>query len=335
MTMDSGHPVTGSRDAEIAEYVEAVREALADLPLSRRDDLLEDLPAHLAEVAAEDPTPLRERLGGPARYAAELRAAAEPFAGERRPTIPAWAAAQWQRVLGGWRRADVRAGRWLGYGRLSEFGRLLVPAWWVLRGYLAAMIVVRVLDDRVEGPGLLPRLGGSTIAGLVILAAFVTGSIWLAHREPRLTRWPRRAVLAGTLLVLLIGAVGIVNMDQQQRGSNRFGTVVTQEDPFQGVMDVFPVDGDGRLLSGVRLLDQDGRPIDIGSLWCGDFEYDSRGMLTVTYPRCTDRLPWWMLDGGRTTPSPSPSPSPFPQSPPPPPLSPSPDQSGPPATPGG
>jgi hypothetical protein len=65
MTEESGHTATGARGAEIAGYVEEVWEALRDLPLSQRDDLLEDLPAHLAEVVAEDPAPLRERLGEP------------------------------------------------------------------------------------------------------------------------------------------------------------------------------------------------------------------------------------------------------------------------------
>ncbi|MEE3919703.1 hypothetical protein V2I01_19575 [Micromonospora sp. BRA006-A] len=42
--------VTGQ---EITDYVDRVRAALADLPPAVRDELTEDLPEHLAEVAAE------------------------------------------------------------------------------------------------------------------------------------------------------------------------------------------------------------------------------------------------------------------------------------------
>ncbi|WP_433793465.1 HAAS signaling domain-containing protein [Actinoplanes sp. CA-252034] len=61
---------------EIAVYVEGVREALAGLPAATRDELLEDLPEHLAEVLAEGGGSLYERLGPPAAYAAELSATA-------------------------------------------------------------------------------------------------------------------------------------------------------------------------------------------------------------------------------------------------------------------
>lgn len=58
-----------------AGYAEAVRAALGDLSAEERSSLLDDLEAHLAEVAAEPGTRLVERLGSPEDYAAELRAA--------------------------------------------------------------------------------------------------------------------------------------------------------------------------------------------------------------------------------------------------------------------
>ncbi|MFD0594526.1 hypothetical protein ACFQZ4_20580 [Catellatospora coxensis] len=68
-----------SEQVEIAQYAAQVGAALADLPEQARNDLLEDLPAHLAEVAAEieaegGGATLTERLGPPSAYAAELRA---------------------------------------------------------------------------------------------------------------------------------------------------------------------------------------------------------------------------------------------------------------------
>ncbi|MFD0518227.1 HAAS signaling domain-containing protein [Paractinoplanes durhamensis] len=52
---------------EIRDYVEAVRQALAGLSAETREELLEDLPEHLAEVRAEGSGTLRDRLGSPRR----------------------------------------------------------------------------------------------------------------------------------------------------------------------------------------------------------------------------------------------------------------------------
>ncbi|HWS34582.1 MAG TPA: hypothetical protein VN408_17810, partial [Actinoplanes sp.] len=61
---------------EIAVYVEGVRLALSGLPAGIRDEFLEDLPEHLAEVLAEGGGSLTDRLGTPEAYAAELSATA-------------------------------------------------------------------------------------------------------------------------------------------------------------------------------------------------------------------------------------------------------------------
>jgi HAAS len=57
------------------EYLRRVASALRDLPWRMRRDLLSELRGHLAELPAG--TDLRERLGPPEQYAADLRAAAE------------------------------------------------------------------------------------------------------------------------------------------------------------------------------------------------------------------------------------------------------------------
>ena len=69
---------------EIESYYDRVRAALAGLAPEMRDDLLEDLPDHLAEVLAEGDGSLRDRLGEPEAYADELRAAA----GVEADTVP-------------------------------------------------------------------------------------------------------------------------------------------------------------------------------------------------------------------------------------------------------
>jgi hypothetical protein len=298
MTNDSGHMVLDSRADEVAQYAEEVRAALGNLPASERDELLEDLPAHLSEVAAEDPAPLVDRLGPPAAYAAELRAALHPAeSGRRRRTGMFQWADRWQRTRAWLGRVDRRVGPLLGYERASEFTRLLIPAWWVLRGYLAAMFVVILLDNRPPAAGeigLIPRLGGSTLAGWIILAGFVAGSVWFARRYPRLGRWPRRVVFAASAYLVVFGISIFATVDEnEQWGWPGPNTDYVSVNPYEGVQDVFPVDQDGRLLTDVALLDQDGNPLDIGWDYCGG-EFERLPGEPVAYPRCPDEMPWWM-----------------------------------------
>jgi hypothetical protein len=201
-------------------------------------------------------------------------------------TIPNSARRPGKRSLG---RLDQRVGPIFGYQRISEFGRLLVPAWWVLRGYLAGMLVVAILDDRVPAAGelgLLPRLGGSTLAGWVILAGFVAGSVWLARRGPRLSRWPRLAALAVSVYLLFFGAMTLADLDEH-RWDAVTGDARSVSGDLSDVQDVYPVDGDGRRLLDITPIDQDGNPIDIGWDYCGA-EFERGPGEAVSYPRCPE-----------------------------------------------
>lgn len=288
----------------VTQYVERVRAALADLPPHVRDELLDDLPAHLAEVAAESDEPLESRLGSPEAYAAELRAAADlaprrrRFAGARRAG-ERLATAVVARVRGPLGEADARIGPLIGYDRVSTFGRQLRPGWWVVRGYLAAMAVVYLLDDQGGSIGLLPRLGGSTLAALVILGGFVGASIWFGQRGGRLPVWPRRALTGGTALLLLFALGGFVTADRWTRGAG-YRTQYVNANPYDGVADVYVYDAQGRLLQDVRLLDQDGQPIVLGWPWWCDRpevpEISDRNL----YPRCPQYAPF-----NRPVPTPS------------------------------
>jgi hypothetical protein len=284
--------VLEDRAGEIARYLEAVREALRDLPLRQRDELLEDLPEHLAEVAAEEPAPLADRLGEPAAYAAELRATIGP-AGERR-RLRDRLRLRWAPTLAALGRLDRRLGPMIGYASLSDFARLLAPAWWVLRGYIAAMVVVGVLDAEAN-LGLLPRLGDSTLAGLAILGGFVVGSIWLARRTPGLSRPVRRGVHLASAALVVVGLAGLAGMDANLRWVTDPAYTETYYDPYGHVEDVYVFDQDGNLVRGATLRDQTGMPIELGSVWCFD---DSQA--APTYPRCPDALPWWMPDSARS-----------------------------------
>lgn len=290
-------------EQDITAYVERIRAALADLPPTLRDELTEDLPEHLAEVAAEGGGSLVERLGEPEAYAAELRAAA----GAPVTTGPNLDQRLAGAVLGirtRLRTLDDRLGPTLGYPRASEFLRLLRPAWWLLRGYLAAMLVT-VLSSG-ERHGLLPRVGGSSGAGLVLLVGCVLASLWLGRNAQRLSRWPRRLVLGGSLGLAFFGLVNVFVVDDYARWGNYGYDPVPVGDQYSHIEDVFVYDSEGRLVRDARLFDQNGTPIRLGWPNCLEspgVESDA-DVLRRPYPYCPDQAPFQLRPPG-TSPAPT------------------------------
>jgi hypothetical protein len=292
---------TNTSTEEISRYLDAVREALGDLPPAERDGLLEDLPDHLAEVAAESGQPLSERLGPPERYAAELRAAAGvgPISGGS-PRSLAAAARRLGVLLS---TVDARLGPLVGAPRLREFLVLLRPAWWVLRGYLLALVAAGLLDP--SSLGLVPRMRGNELVGFLLVLVFVVGSIWVGRRGAGLSRVPRRLVVAAGVLVVLGSLPVLHSIDDYAHvgGAGDGGSYPV--DQYGGVSDVFPYGPDGQPLRGVTLYDQNGNPIEIGDAWrCRTAGSD--GEPSYAYPLCGVGYP---LASVPPTPSPTPAPS--------------------------
>ncbi len=282
--------ITTAQD-EINLYVFAVRAALGDLPESLRDELLEDLPEHLAEVVADGEGSLTERLGSPEAYAADLRTTAgfvggfpdPPTRTDRLNLLRAEALARLRIV-------DVRLGPLFGAARASEFLVLLRPAWWVLRGYLAAMVLAWMLDDSGQPIGLLPRIGGSEAVALLLLAAGVLGSIWLGRRSTRLARLPQAALYAGSVVLVLVALGGFLSADSDSRGSHYAD--VNYETPYSHVEDLFVYDEQGRLVTNARIFDQNGAPLRVGNAYCTDESGNYVTVETLTYPYCAERDPF-------------------------------------------
>ncbi|MFI6391351.1 hypothetical protein ACIBHY_21095 [Nonomuraea sp. NPDC050547] len=225
-----------------AQYAQAVREALADHP--DRDELLEDLDDHLAEIAEESELPLEERLGPPGAYAEELVAA---YGGrpqsprERRRFAPALA----------WLR------RQSAYQEVVAFMPQLRPGWWVLRGYAAAMGAVSVI-----GPVRL--VPGNPVDLLLVIGA-ILGSIWYGrHASGRVLRGFTIAANALVALVILGGlATASTWSSRDEHLAYTMNRPVEMEPAAFGdtVYNIKPYAKDGTPLSDVLLYDQDGQPI--------------------------------------------------------------------------
>jgi hypothetical protein len=246
-----------SRQAQ--EYLAAVERELADLPAEDRSALLEDLALHLDALGAEDDDrPLHVRLGSPAAYATDLRAAAGL---PPRPGDPATAPVVLRERLA---RVPVAPA-------VREVRRLLCelrPAWWVLRGYLVVLVPCLVERDGVPDVPV-PAPLNSHVLGLVLVVAAVVASVALGRRTlPR----PVGALVgaAGVALVLasfVIGEAawssvsGPAPMGQAPEVANGEYPLLSRYGP---VTDVFPYAADGTPLEGVLLYDQDGRPLHVG-----------------------------------------------------------------------
>jgi hypothetical protein len=285
---------------EITDYVTRVRAALADLPPTQRDELTEDLADHLAEVAAESEGTLVERLGEPETYAAELRAAAgaAPGGGRNLDQRVASAVARLRARLRAW---DTRLGPPLGYATASDFLRLLRPGWWVLRGYLAAMLVTVITTG--GSFGLLPRFGGELLAGMIMLIGFVLASIWIGRSSGRLTRWPRSAVQVGSVVLVVFAFAALIQAEDRMRYGDYGIDQTSSNGPYDHVQDVFVYDSEGRLVENARLFDQNGNPIRLGYPDCEGRVDEYGNPLLRPYPYCVGRAPFGPRGPGASIPS--------------------------------
>ncbi|MEU8102378.1 hypothetical protein AB0C18_01490 [Nonomuraea muscovyensis] len=228
-----------------ARYAQAVRDALAGHPDA--EELLDDLDDHLAEIAAESDVPLEERLGPPAAYADELVAAygGRPASRQKRRLRPRERLLDLHTTLMG-------KGPYRGF---LGFLRELRPGWWVLRGYLLAMVVLGFADDR-----LLP----DDPLGWLLVAALVAASVWWGRRVRG------RVVLPLTLLVNAVAGMallaGVAIADRLTGLDERYaadGPVMmeTVSGLSGDVYNIKPYAKDGTPLTDVYLYDQNGRPL--------------------------------------------------------------------------
>ena len=239
----------------VSAYVREVRAELADLPMDDVDDLTGGMDADLTELAAECGGDLAGRLGTPRLYAAELRAAAglpERATGPRRGQLS---------------RDVAHARAWFtllteqhpGLRSVAAFLVTLRPAWWVLRGYLAAWALWSLLGGM---RGLRPH--GVVQLAMALVATVVSvqlGRGWL--RDLAITRPLLVLGNATAVVVALIASTAGVTSGEPSY------SMQTSSPPgvsLDGAMvdNIYAYDSDGKRISRVRLFAQDGRPLDGG-----------------------------------------------------------------------
>lgn len=242
---------------DVEAYLAAVRDELADLGAEERDELLADVEASIFESAEESDAPIAARLGPPADFAAELRAAAGLSSAPRTQK---------------WRRPSLaelwRSPRTAAAVRVL---RELAPIWWVARAYVVVAIVAWLSGDgRNVYPPEVYNLGPSPHVGVGLLVLAVVASIgvglWQRHR--RSGRLGKPIVVVNLALALL--AVPLYS-NAHDWLTNRPIAFVTEDPVVQAglandgvpVQNVYPYSRDGRLLLDVLLFDQSGTPLYI------------------------------------------------------------------------
>lgn len=237
----------------VSEYAAAVRAALADVPEPDRSELLEDLEDHLAEVAGESDEPLQARLGAPEDYAAELHAAYLQRPGQQRPAPgkkPSLLRRLDDRIAAFHTRVEKRF-PW--YETVRNDFR---PAWWLLRGYLIALVGWTVLDGWFH-----PVPTGAF--DLLLLIAAVTASVALGYRmRDGLRSRPLLILSLGGGLVALLAAFFVLTESSPRYESVPY-TGLSDQQPYPGLANIYPYTKDGEPLQDVLLYDQDGRPIQL------------------------------------------------------------------------
>ncbi|NUP63226.1 MAG: hypothetical protein HOW71_13780 [Nonomuraea sp.] len=276
------------------QYAQAVRDALAGHP--DREELVEDLDDHLAEIAAESGTPLEERLGPPEAYAEELVAAygGRPQSRRRRGPRPReWAA-----------RAHTGLLRHKPYEGLVAFLPELRPGWWVLRGYLLAMLLLAITADGGIVPG--------NLAEWALVAAFVVASVWFGR-----SRGGRFAAILATGVNVVAALALFAGLTTAESGVDERPVAMAEPSDVLlvgrdlGVYNIKPYAKDGSPLTDVYLYDQDGSPITLSPEEHGYMVDRSCGEPVLNrYPLPLIEQQDAMADDGMPTATPSACPTP-------------------------
>jgi hypothetical protein len=273
--------MTTDTETRADAYLAEVGRHLQGLTDDERDDLLDDLTAHVHQVAADDERPLEESLGPPEAFAAELLASAGLTAElpKPRPRLVARARGRVDAALEAIRRQP--AGR-----AVLDFLPELRPAWWVARGWLLVYLLTLPWNSDDVSSFPFPEVLGSWVLGAMVAAVGAVLSVRLGRRQTR-TRWiwvvNAAAVLAAVVLVNDLDDGRVTFIDNSGSGEYSEGLVFVLEPGLQHsdgspITNIYAYDANGQPLDRVRLYDQGGRPLEVSP------GYDANGQPLVTEP---------------------------------------------------
>lgn len=250
---------------DVKLFVTAVREHLMDLSEEEREELVGGLEGDMSDLVAERGV---EALPEPADYAAELRSAAGFTAvAAARSSRPRDVR---DRMMGWLDRGAATWKRWVetrDHLGLPEFAHSLRPVWWVLRALCATALIVELCSSQ--------DVYGFTFDRAVLAVSAMVVSVLLGRGAWHVAALIRRSLILRLLLVgLNVFAILLIPVLVQ-----RFLVVpgwILEEAwtpshvpadglEFKGepVANIYPYDAQGQLLTGVQLVDRQGRRLAV------------------------------------------------------------------------
>jgi len=227
-----------------AAYLARVAAGLADLAAEDREEVVQDLEAHLAELGDDE---VESMLGTPDAFVEEFRQSAGLDRQGRPPGL----------------FSRIRNGLDTWSSRLSELIRWpsLRPTWVLLRGWV--LIVGWSLAYYSEGfvrfP--IPSIENSLFAGLVLVALATFLSLWLERgrrTRPKENATKLFSFIAGWALLAAIVTPYPIAVEHYPEDPYYTGYLNTPDgDP---VSNIYAYDVEGNAIN-VLLYDQDGRPL--------------------------------------------------------------------------
>lgn len=236
-----------------SQYLEQVAAGLADLPEEEREEVVQDLSAHLAELADDE---IFSVLGTPPAFVSEFRASA--------------GLDEERRVPGLIRTARSRLSNWSDrLGRLTNWPRWRMLWVWT-RGWLILSVYAGINETVAFHHFPIPAIE-STIFGAILLVGVTWLSVWI-DRRPR--GWVRdlTSVVFSTLGIwaLVVGLLGGIALgypaefvDFEDQFFSDYPLISQGGEPVENI---YAFDTEGNPVE-VLLFDQAGRPLRTMPQW--------------------------------------------------------------------
>ena len=234
-----------------ARYLEQVRDQLSDLPEEEREEIVQDLEAHLAEL--ED-TGIEAELGDAKAFAFEFRSSAGLDKPAQKTT--------WDAVPRAWNRVVVHAER---LGQLVQWPAIR-PVWIWTRGWLVISAWALFMNGEPFRRFPIPLMGNSSLPGLTLVITATWLSLWLERRPQTQSR------RAGSMTFSFVAGWALV------------GTLFTPVASYHEVVDDIPypyydrlATAEGNSVNNVYAYDLEGNPVEV-------LLFDSEGRPLLTLP---------------------------------------------------
>lgn len=255
-------------------YLARVTEGLHDLPAEEREEMLQDLEAHLAELEDEE---VDRVLGTPEAFVEEFRVSAgldAPTTAARPGLVERWRAA-----------LDLRSA-WL--SALVDWPRIR-PAWVWTRGWLVVCAWSFLYDYEGFQRFPIPSIGMSTSVGLafVILATWL--SLWVDKGQQGLRAF-------GSVAFSVVASLALLGMLLNPMPTYSQLVEVYEQPAYAEQLTA----RDGNPITNVYAYDMEGNPAEV-------LLFDQAGRPLLTFPSYVyeeaeipgNEAPYW--DGGTVT----------------------------------